>query len=163
MEKIKLRIREYLGAEIPLGPCAKFGLFFGKLFSKPKATDFVLTTSEVLLARRSVIQHLNELGYRLRAFEIKLDIPKKLSEDYMEIWAPPLGSSGVGSGNRYCQYCERGQGTNKFIIAKPNSELESDLFVLGDAASPIIFSEKLVRDIKTNGFTGLDFAPIPHE
>ena len=115
-----------------------------------------------LLARRRVVQRLNELGYNLRFFEVKLQQQKGRNDDFVQVWAPPVGISGPSSQNKMCSHCERGSGRILFIIQRP-VVVDAHLFVLKDALSPLIFTEKLVRDIQDNGFAGLAFEEAPCE
>jgi hypothetical protein len=162
-EELKIIIRKVLDPVYPLPPATLLGIFQGKVFAKPPASDFVMPDFLTLLARRKVVQRLSELGNKLRYFEVKLKQQKDQNEDYVQLWDPPLGISGPSSRNKYCEHCGRGSGRVLFIIKQPKVELDSHIFVLKDALSPIIFTEKLVKDINCVGFSGLHFEEIPSE
>ncbi len=161
--EVRKEIRRHLTPDLPLPPAAEFGSFVGKIFAKPPATDFVLTVSFKLLARRNVIVELKRQGFDLQFFETVLKQQKDREEDYVQVYPVPAGSGGPSSGSKFCSYCERGRGRDKFIIQKPDPDLRLDLFLLKDENSPIIFSERLVQVSQRLGFSGLQFDPVSSE
>lgn len=161
--EIKANIRKILDPAYPLPPTTHFGILQGKIYAKPPTSDFVMPDDCTLLARRKVVEMLNELGNNLRYFEVKLKQQKGQTEDFVQVWAPPLGISGPSSGNKFCPHCERGSGRELFTIKKPGVELDTSLFVLKDALGPIHFTEKLVKDIEQTKYSGLSFEKVASE
>jgi hypothetical protein len=162
-QELRVKIRQQLDKDIPLPPTATFGTFVGKVYATPPATDFVMTVSTNLLARRHVVEELNKQGFGIRYFEVRLKQQKGKEEDYVQIWPAPAGFTGPSSGSKFCPHCERGHGREKFIIKKPDPALDLHVFLLRDQDSSIIFSERIVEAIKQLGFSGLNFEPVPSE
>lgn len=163
-EDVKCQIRKVLPLEYPLPPSAMFGRYKGKLYSKPKPADFLMPDPFTLLVRRNVASQIEALGHKLHVFDVELKFPpRRLQEPYVQIWAPPVGRSATGSGNKFCQCCEKGAGRERFVVERPNTAANESVFVLRDALSPIIFSEEIVAAIEANRFSGLCFEITPSD
>lgn len=160
---LRATIRQHLGSDLPLPPCAAFGTFLGKVFARPAATDFVITVSCKLLARRSAVIELEKLGIKLPFFKTELKQPPVFKEDYVQLYPVPAGESGQSSGNKYCPHCERSFDKARFIIKKPDPASNLDLFVLKDSGETILLSERLVAAASQLGLSGLDVRPVPGE
>jgi hypothetical protein len=162
-EDIKIKIRRVLDPALPLPPSAMFGMFAGKVYARPPATDFVMLDGPTLLARRRVAERLNALGNNLQIFEVKLKQQKGRNEDLVQIWAPPIGNLGPSAHIEWCNYCERSSVGEADVLDQSSVPAGTHLFVVKASLYSVIVSEKLVDDIEKNRFSRITYKPIPCE
>lgn len=153
-QKIQSFLKSKVSPGFPLPPACGLGLFQGKIFSKPPVLDFVLPDSSTLLARRSVVTQLNELGSNLCVFEINLKQIKGKEVDLVEVWAPPLAKSSPRAGIKWCDKCERGS-RGEEILDSESFPKDQNLTKMRDEPSFFIVSEKLAENIQGLGLKGL--------
>ena len=121
------RIRSLLDTDLLLPPSTQFGMFEGKVYSRPEVTDLVMPDPVTLLARRTVAQRLNDLGNNLRICEVKLKQQKGQTEDIVHVWAPPVAKLGPSAQVDWCVHCERGSVRKSDAVDKSNNTLRHAL------------------------------------
>jgi hypothetical protein len=157
-------VREEIRKDIkafPLPPAASFGKFEGKRFKKPEAKDFVMPTATILLARRTTVEKLQSRGHRFTVETVWIKSTEP--DEFVEIWAPPVGHLSKKADAKWCDVCERAFPVDLEIVADLPSVQNVSVFKLADRPSFLVLSDQFVQDVAALGLSGLQWQAIPAE
>ena len=158
--EMRERLRTLVKGAWPIAPGSEFGIFKGKLFKQPKLPDFAMPESDVLIARRSIVSKLNQLGCGIKFFNTKISGTSALGDELVEIWLPPVAQSAKESGIVWCANCERGIPGDREVLKVSSVPVGVHLFKLSDRPDFVCFTEKFAGHLEEFGLSGIEWEPL---